>query len=127
MRLHVTRGEPDTLKTLHPAYFALVMATGIVAIALHEHAVPILPALLFALNLLFLAVLMVANGLRLWRYPDYFLADIRSHSRGVGFLPRYRPLPSSAVKSHCSSTRPWRHCHSGVSPPYSGLSSCMAF
>lgn len=33
MRLRFRRGRPDDLETLHPAYFALVMATGIVAIA----------------------------------------------------------------------------------------------
>lgn len=34
------RGKPDDLETLHPVYFALVMATGIVAIATDLHGVP---------------------------------------------------------------------------------------
>src|SRR3546814_11942928 len=50
MRLRFERGRPDDLESLHPAYFALVMATGIVAIALHLHGVPLLPGFLFWLN-----------------------------------------------------------------------------
>jgi hypothetical protein len=47
VRLYFERGRPDDLKTLHPAYFALVMATGIVAIAMHLHGVFVLPTVLF--------------------------------------------------------------------------------
>lgn len=86
MKLRFDHGAPDTLKSLHPAYFALVMATGIVAIALFEHHIPFLPTLLFGLNLVFLLLLFGANVVRMRRYPAYFLADIRSHSRGVGFF-----------------------------------------
>lgn len=80
------RGRRDDLKTLHPAYFALVMATGIVAIATHEHGVPAVPTVLFWLNALFFAGLVIATGARIWRYPGAFAADVRSHSRGVGFF-----------------------------------------
>src|SRR5699024_8980109 len=86
MKLRIAHGMADTLGSLLPGYFALVMATGIVAIALYEHHVPFLPLLLFALNLVFLLGLNAANILRMVRHPAYFLADIRSHSRGVGFF-----------------------------------------
>src|SRR5262245_19856214 len=86
MRLRLEHGRRDDLKTLHPAYFALVMATGIVAIATHVHDLPVLPEALFWLNALFLAGLAVATGARIVRYPQAFLADIQSHSRGVGFF-----------------------------------------
>src|SRR3546814_14545187 len=33
------RGQRDDLETLHPAYFALVMATGIVALAAHLNGI----------------------------------------------------------------------------------------
>jgi hypothetical protein len=46
MRLRFQHGRLDNLKTLHPAYFALVMATGIVSIATHLHGIPVLPAVL---------------------------------------------------------------------------------
>lgn len=86
MFLRFGRGTPDTLENLHPAYFALVMATGIIAIACHLHAVPLLPTLLFWLNALFLGGLLVLLGLRLWRYRAAVAADIRNHGRGIGFL-----------------------------------------
>jgi hypothetical protein len=41
------------LADMHPAYFALVMATGIVSIAAKLLGIPIVPPVLFALNLVF--------------------------------------------------------------------------
>jgi tellurite resistance protein TehA-like permease len=86
MRLYFKRGRPDDLKTLHPAYFALVMATGIVAIAMHLHGVFVLSTVLFWLNIVFFVGLTAATVARVLRYPRAFAADIRSHSRGVGFF-----------------------------------------
>lgn len=86
MTLRLEHGRRDDLKTLHPAYFALVMATGIVSIATYLHGVPVLPKVLFWLNALFLAGLAAATGARILRYPRSFAADIQSHSRGVGFF-----------------------------------------
>jgi tellurite resistance protein TehA-like permease len=86
MKLRFDHGPRDDLKTLHPAYFALVMATGIVAIAAHLHGVPLVPAVLFWLNALFLLGLAAATLMRVRRYPDAFIADLQSHSRGVGFF-----------------------------------------
>jgi len=86
MRLRLEHGRRYDLKTLHPAYFALVMATGIVAIAAHLHGIPVLPKVLFWLNALFLAGLTAATVVRVLRYPRAFAADIQSHSRGVGFF-----------------------------------------
>lgn len=84
LRLRFERGRRDELASLHPAYFALVMATGIVALALRLHGVPLLPSILFWLNALFFVVLAAATAARIWLYPAAFLADIGSHSRGVG-------------------------------------------
>lgn len=86
MTLRFRRSPPDDIETLHPAYFALVMATGIVALATHIHRVPVAPTALFWLNVVFLAGLIAATITRLVRYPHAFLADLRSHSRGVGFF-----------------------------------------
>ncbi|HET7911740.1 MAG TPA: tellurite resistance/C4-dicarboxylate transporter family protein [Pseudolabrys sp.] len=86
MRLRFQRGRPDNLETLHPAYFGMVMATGIVAIATMLCGVPIVPIVLFWLNAAIFAVLLVATGMRAVRYPGAFLADIRDHNRGVGFF-----------------------------------------
>ena len=86
MQLRFEHGQRDDLKTLHPAYFSLVLATGIVSIAAYLHDVPMLPTVLFWLNALFLAGLAAATVARILRYPRAFTADIQSHSRGVGFF-----------------------------------------
>jgi len=86
MRLRFKRGRRDELITLHPAYFALVMATGIVALAAYLHGIPIVPTVLFWLNALFFVALVTATVARVWLYPKAFVADICSHSRGVGYF-----------------------------------------
>jgi tellurite resistance protein TehA-like permease len=62
------------------------MATGIVALATYLHGVPLVPTLLFWLNAIFLFVLIVVVSARSARYPRAVAADLRSHSRGVGFF-----------------------------------------
>ncbi|MDX9895112.1 tellurite resistance/C4-dicarboxylate transporter family protein [Desulfofustis limnaeus] len=74
------------LATLHPAYFALVMATGIVAIACHLFAVPILAQILTGINLVAYPTLWVLYGIRLVRYGDRFLNDWSDHGRAPGFF-----------------------------------------
>jgi tellurite resistance protein TehA-like permease len=86
MKFCLEHGQRDELKTLHPAYFSLVMATGIVSIATHLHGIPGFPKVLFWLNALFLAGLVAATGARILRYPRAFAADIQSHGRAVGFF-----------------------------------------
>jgi tellurite resistance protein TehA-like permease len=86
MRLRFQHGRPDDLETLHPAYFAMTMASGIVAIATMLNRVPILPTILFWLNAGSFVILLLATAARVVRYPDAFVADVRSHSRGVGFF-----------------------------------------
>jgi tellurite resistance protein TehA-like permease len=86
MRLRFEHGRRDDLKTLNPAYFALVMATGIVSMATYLHGIPVLPTVLFWLSALFLAGLGAATAARIVRYPQAFAADIQSHSRGMGFF-----------------------------------------
>lgn len=83
---HFKRGRRDELKSLHPAYFALVMATGIVALAAYLHGIAVVPAVLFWLNVFFFVTLIAATGLRILRHRAEFAADLRSHSRGVGFF-----------------------------------------
>ena len=86
MKLRFEHGRRDELETLHPAYFALVMATGIVALATYVHGVPLVPNVLFWLNAIFLAILVMATVARVLRYSNAFAADVRNHSRGVGFF-----------------------------------------
>jgi tellurite resistance protein TehA-like permease len=74
------------LATLHPAYFALVMATGIVSIACGLLGLrPIGVALLWANNAFFV-VLWLLTMVRLLRFRDRVVADLSHHGRAVGFF-----------------------------------------
>lgn len=74
------------LDGLSPAYFGMVMATGIVSLAAHLLGWPVLARALFALNLAAYAVLWLLTLLRAVRYPGQFFADMVDHLRGPGFF-----------------------------------------
>jgi tellurite resistance protein TehA-like permease len=74
------------LAAMHPAYFALVMATGIVSIAAHLTAMPRIAGALFALNIAFYVVLWALTAARLLRHRDRVVADVLDHGRSVGFF-----------------------------------------
>jgi tellurite resistance protein TehA-like permease len=71
---------------LHPAYMALVMATGIVSIAAAGQGMEWIGVGLFWLNVVFYAVLAGLYLLRGMRHWDRFSADLRDHARGPGFF-----------------------------------------
>ena len=71
---------------MHPAYFALVMATGILGVGCDLLDLPTLPTLLLWLNLAAYPILIVLSGLRMVLFPARFLADFSSHQRGPGFF-----------------------------------------
>jgi tellurite resistance protein TehA-like permease len=58
-----TGAPSEGLAGLHPAYFALVMATGIVSIASHLTGIPVVPKVLFALNLALYPLLWLLTAL----------------------------------------------------------------
>lgn len=72
------------LAQMPPAYFALVMATGIVAIACDLAGPPQAAAVLLPLNGVFYAVLWGATLARVLLYPGRVLADLGDHGRGIG-------------------------------------------
>jgi len=74
------------IETLNPAYFALVMATGIVSIASHLLGMPRIALALFWLNILMFAILILLTAARLGMFPRQFLTDLTDHKRGVGFF-----------------------------------------
>ena len=76
---------PD-VATLHPASFALVMATGIVSIACWLLGVPWLAQPLLWANVVFYAVLWSLTIERAVRFPRLLLADLSHHGRAVGFF-----------------------------------------
>lgn len=71
---------------LHPAYFALVMATGIVSIACHLLGMDFLAFPLFYLNQFFYVVLWLFTLARLLRHLPRVLTDLSNHSMGAGFF-----------------------------------------
>lgn len=71
---------------LHPAYFALVMATGIVSIASHLLGMTFISWPLLAINVVAYVVLWFFFLVRLLRYRDRLLRDLASHTLGPGFL-----------------------------------------
>jgi tellurite resistance protein TehA-like permease len=74
------------IATLHPASFALVMATGIVSIACHLLGPSWLARPLLWLNVLFYVTLWGLTIARLVRFRAQALADLRHHGRAVGFF-----------------------------------------
>lgn len=76
----------EELRDLPPAYFAMVMATGIVGIACHLEGLNVPAKLLSAANLVALAVLAAMTALRLMLFPRAVLHDLGDYHRGVGFF-----------------------------------------
>ncbi|HET7393351.1 MAG TPA: tellurite resistance/C4-dicarboxylate transporter family protein [Candidatus Binatia bacterium] len=75
-----------SVRDLHPAYFAMVMATGIVSIAAHLLQMTLLAASLAWLNLWAFAVLWLLTLVRLFYHRSRVFADLIDHNRGVGFF-----------------------------------------
>lgn len=74
------------LERLHPAYFAMVMATGIVSVACKLLGAAPLAQGLFVFNVGTYAVLWGLTAARLSRYPRRVFEDLIDHQRGVGFF-----------------------------------------
>ena len=74
------------LAGLSPAYFGMVMATGIVSIASYLCGWPGVARGLLWLNAAFYLVLWTLLLVRIVRYPARVLADLLNHGRCVGFF-----------------------------------------
>ncbi len=76
----------EQVQCLHPAYFSMVMATGIVSIAAHLTGMKLFGRLLVGLNVMVYAVLVLMTLARILFFPRAFLQDLSDHNRGVGFF-----------------------------------------
>ncbi|HVW24984.1 MAG TPA: tellurite resistance/C4-dicarboxylate transporter family protein [Polyangiaceae bacterium] len=76
----------DGIAGMHPAYFALVMATGIVSIGCHLLGLRGLSWGLFVLNVAFYVLLWSLTVVRVVRYRARVVADLLNHGRSVGFF-----------------------------------------
>lgn len=74
------------LADLSPAYFGMVMATGIVSLAAHLLGLQVVARVLLLLNIVVYATLLLLNVIRMIRYPRRFFGDMIDHLRGPGFF-----------------------------------------
>ena len=74
------------LATMHPASFAMVMATGIVSIACQLLDLPLVATVLLWTNAVLFLTLWILTSARIVRFPDLVLADVSHHGRAVGFF-----------------------------------------
>ena len=74
------------IQSLNPAYFAMVMATGIVAIALHLLGMEPVGQILAWINLAAYVILWGLTIVRLACFPHEMFSDLIDHNRGVGYF-----------------------------------------
>jgi tellurite resistance protein TehA-like permease len=87
------------LAGMHPAYFALVMATGIVSLACELAGFGLLARGLFFLNLAFYVALWLLTLARAVRYRERMVEDLLHHGRSVGFFTAV--AATSVLGSQC--------------------------
>jgi tellurite resistance protein TehA-like permease len=76
----------EGVRCLSPAYFALVMATGIVSIASDRAGLHTIAVVLLWLNAGQYLLLWILTSWRLLRYPRALLDDLTDHQSGPGFF-----------------------------------------
>jgi tellurite resistance protein TehA-like permease len=76
----------DFVAGLSPAYFSIVMATGIVAMASSLHGMPLVALVLTGLNMGIYCTLWALNLWRLAAYPMRLAADIEDVRTSFGFF-----------------------------------------
>lgn len=76
----------ESVRTLTPGYFALVMASGIISIGLQQRGHDLLSGLLFAVAAAAYVVLLLLNGWRLVAFRRELVEDFRAPRRAFGFF-----------------------------------------
>ncbi|MEE8418914.1 MAG: tellurite resistance/C4-dicarboxylate transporter family protein [Dehalococcoidales bacterium] len=76
----------EGIRDLHPGYFALVMATGIVSIAAYLLELTPIAWALFWINIVAYSILWILLLARLVGYFPKVVADVSNHGRGPGFF-----------------------------------------
>jgi tellurite resistance protein TehA-like permease len=74
------------IATLFPGYFALVMATGIIAVAASLEGVDWLADVLFVIAAVAFVVLAILTLARLIGFTDELVRDLTTHAKGFAFL-----------------------------------------
>jgi tellurite resistance protein TehA-like permease len=81
-----SEARESPIANLHPASFAMVMATGIVSIAAQLRGMSAVATALLWLNVVLYVVLWLFMIGRVARYWSRFISDLFDHSRCVGFF-----------------------------------------
>ncbi len=76
----------SVIEDLPPAYFAMVMATGIVSIAADFVGFHLISVVLLWLNVAFYVCLWIFTITRIICHRDRFIRDFQNFNRGVGYL-----------------------------------------
>jgi tellurite resistance protein TehA-like permease len=76
----------EAVRSLNPGYFALVMATGIVSIAMQNHGLHVLSGILLGIAAFCYAVLIVLNVWRAVRFRPVLAADLGDPRRAFGLF-----------------------------------------
>ncbi len=71
---------------LYPGYFAMTMATGVLATVTYRLGFRSLDVIFLAIAIFSYLVLLAANGLRLWSFSSEFKKDFTDPLRGPGFF-----------------------------------------
>jgi tellurite resistance protein TehA-like permease len=79
-----TTGVGEAVRTLNPGYFALVMATGIVSVAMYNHHIHALSVALLWLGCAAFVVLVALNVARIIVFRADFAADLKDPRRAFG-------------------------------------------
>jgi tellurite resistance protein TehA-like permease len=82
----VATASTAPVATLFPGYFAMVMATGIIAVAASQQNLDWLAQALYVVAAVAYVVLAVLLVLRIVRYRTMFAADVTNHAKGFAFL-----------------------------------------
>jgi hypothetical protein len=99
LQLFVHDDSNDMVKNLSPAYFGMVMATGIVSIAALLLGMPLVAKALFFLNIGMYTALAILTVLRMTRFPGEFFMDLWTTCADRVSLLRSPDHVSSAVSS----------------------------
>ena len=76
----------EAVSTLNPGYFALVMGTGIISVAMHNNDRIVLSAVLFVIAAAAWVILVVLHCWRIARFWDLLRIDFTDPRRGFGFF-----------------------------------------
>jgi tellurite resistance protein TehA-like permease len=80
------KSAASPIAELHPASFAMVMATGIVSVACELRGMSAIAQALLWLNVALYFILWVMYAVRVARFCDRFFADLFDHNRCVGYF-----------------------------------------